>query len=117
MLLIQDGKLIENAKRNKNLFLIDLVMIGKIIQVKKIANITTTTGQERQTHLVSCSKKVRVWQRKFGDSSNAIITYASKLLIKMNDFNFNHNKEEIYSNFEISELEKFTINNANLSSK
>ena len=77
----------------------------------------STTGQGRLTHLVSHNKKVRVWHRRFGHASNARIICASKLLIEIGDFSANYDLAEIYSNFEASELEDLTINNANLPSK
>ena len=78
MLLIQDGILIAYAKRDQNFFVFDLATLGKIIQVNEIANATTTTGQERPTHLVNHSKKVRVWHGRLGYASNAKIICASK---------------------------------------
>ena len=58
MLLMQNGKPIADAKRNQNIFVLDLTMPGKIMQVNGITNATTTTSQEKPTYLVSHSKKV-----------------------------------------------------------
>ena len=114
---MQDGKPIAYARRDQNIFVLDLDMQGKIIQINGIANTTTTTGQKRSTHLVSRSKKVRVWHRRFGHASNARIIYALKLLTRMGDFSANYDPAEIYSNFEAFKSEDLTINNANLPSE
>ena len=117
MLLMQDGKPKAYTKRDQNFFVLDLVIPGKIMQVNGIANATRTTGWGKLTHLDSRSKKVQVWQTRFGHVSNTRIICASKLLTGMGDFNADYNKAEIYSNFEVSKSEDLTINNADLSFK
>ena len=114
---MQDGKPIVHAKRDQNLFVLDFAIPGKIMQVNGIANATTTTSQGRLTYLISYSKKVQVWHRRFGYASNARIICASKLLTRIEDFNTNYNSAEIYSNSKASESENLTIDNANLPSK
>ena len=117
MLLMQDGKPIAYVKRNRNLFVLDFAMPGQIMQVNGIANATTTTGQRRLTHLVSCSKKLRVWHGRFRHISNARIICASKLLTGMGDFSADYDPAEIYSNSEAFKSENLLIDNANLPSK
>ena len=114
---MQDGKPIAHARRDRNLFVLDLATPGKIMQVNGIANATTTTGRGRPTHLVSRSKKVRVWQRRFGHASNARIICASKLLTGIGDFSTNYDPAEICSNSEASESEDLISDNADLPSE
>ena len=56
-----------------------------------------TKGRGRPTHLVSRSKKVRIWHRKFRHSSNGGIIRASKLLAGIGEFSTTYNQAEIYS--------------------
>lgn len=92
-------------------------MLGKIIQVNKIANAIITTGQRRSTYLVSYSKKIRVWHKRFRYTGNARIICASNLLTRIRDFSANYNQAKIYSNFETSESENLIIDNFDLPSK
>ena len=64
-----------------------------------------TKGQGRPIHLVSQSKKVRIWHRKFGHASNARIISASKLLAGMGEFGTTYDQAEIYSDSEASKPE------------
>ena len=41
---MQNNKLIANVKKNQNLFVLDFVMPGKIMQVHGILNVLTTNG-------------------------------------------------------------------------
>ena len=93
MTLMQSGQPIAHARRDQNLFILDLAIPNKAMQV-------TECG--RPTHLVSKNKKVRVWHWRFGHASNARIIRASKLLIGMGDFNSAYNPTEVYSNSEQS---------------
>lgn len=72
MMLMQDGVPIAQARRDRNLFVLDLATPGKVMQ----ANVTTNnkhamviTGRGRPAHLVSRNKKVRIWHRRFGHAS------------------------------------------------
>ena len=87
------------------------------MQVNRIANTTITTGQKKSTYLISCSKKVQVWHRKFEYASNIRIICILKSLTRMGDFTANYNLAKIYNNFEASESKDLTIDNANLPSK
>lgn len=60
---------------------------------------------------------MRVLYKRFGYINNVKIIYASKFLTGIGDYNIFYNPVEIYSNFEIFELEDFTNNNADLPSK
>ena len=93
MTLMQSGQPIAHARRDRNLFILDLTTSNKAMQV---------TGRGRPTHLVSKNKKVRVWHRRFGHASNAKIIRASKLLTGMGDFNSAYNPTEVYSDSEQS---------------
>ncbi len=110
---MQDGVLIAQARRDWNLFVLDLVTSGKVMQINVaiVANVAInkhammTTGRGRPTHLVSRSKKVRIWHRRFGHTSNARIIRASKLLAGMGEFGTTYDQAEIYSGSKVSESE------------
>ncbi len=59
----------------------------------------------RPTHLVSRSKKIQIWYRRFGYASNAYIIQILKLLVGIGEFNIIYNLTKIYNNFEVFELE------------
>ena len=63
MLLMQNIKPIAYTKRKQILFVFDLAMFSKIMQVNGIVNVITTTNSERPTYLVNYSKKLRVWHK------------------------------------------------------
>lgn len=94
MTLMQAGVPIAHARRDRNLFILDLASPNKAMQV---------TGPGLPTHLVSKNKKVRVWHRSFGHASNARIIRASKLLTGMGSFDNAYDPTEIYSDTEQSE--------------
>lgn len=94
---MQDDKLIIYAKRDQNLFILDLITLGKIMQVNRIANITITTSQKKSTYLISYNKKMRVWYKRFKYISNTKIIATLKLLTRIGDFNTNYNQAKIYS--------------------
>lgn len=91
MTLVQFGRTIAQARRDRNLFILDLATPNKAMQV---------TGRGRPTHLVSKNKRVRVWHRRFVHASNARIIRAPKLLTGMGDFNKEYDPTEIYSDSE-----------------
>lgn len=62
------------------------------------------TRPSQATHLVSKSKKVRVWYCRFGHASNDKIIRPSKLLTDMKNFNNIYNSTKVYSNLEQSDL-------------
>ncbi len=104
MLLMQDGVPIAHAKRDRNLFILDLAAARKVMQVNTQAMITTRQG--RPMYLVSRVKKVCIWHRRFGHVSNTRVIWVSKLLTEMGDFSENYDPVEIYSDFKASELEE-----------
>ncbi len=113
MLLMQDGVPIAEARRDLNLFVLDFVTPGKVMQtnVAIVANVAInkhaimTIRQKRPKHLVSRSKKVRIWRIKFGHASNARIIRASKLLTGMGEFGTTYDQAKIYSDSKASEPE------------
>lgn len=104
MLLMQDGVPIAHARRDRNLFILDLATSGKVMQVNTQAIMTTRQG--RLTHLVSRIKKVCIWYRRFEHASNVKVIWVLKLLTEMGDFGENFDPTEIYSDSEASEPEK-----------
>lgn len=95
MTLVQSGRIIAQTRRDRNLFILDLLATpNQAMQV---------IGRGRPTHLISKNKKVRVWHCRFAHASNARIVRASKLLDGMGDFNNEYNPIEIYSDSELSD--------------
>lgn len=103
---------IAHAKRGRNLFILDLATPEKIMQtnVTPGEHAMMTTRRERPQHLVSHSKKVRIWYRRFGYASNAQIIRASKLLAGIGEFSTTYDPAKIYSNSEASEPEDVNVN-------
>lgn len=67
------------------------------------------TGKRRPTHLISRSKKVRVWHRRFGHASNARVIRASKLVTGMGELSTTYDPAKIYSDSEASEPEDIDL--------
>lgn len=99
MTLVQGGNPIAHARRDQNLFILDLVTPEKVMQATN-AKAMATVGRSCPTHLVSKNKQVRVWHRQLSHASNARIIRASKLLFGMGNFNAKYDPSEIYSNSE-----------------
>lgn len=103
-----------HARRDRNLFILDLATPAQVMQAIKLRQSTCpvtrqvnkqamqAVGPGRPTHLVSKHKKVRVWHRRFGHASNARIIRASKLLTDMGDFDNAYDPTEVYSDSEQS---------------
>lgn len=99
MTLVQSGPTVAQARRDWNLFILDLAMLNKAMQVRGAMQVT---GRGRPTHLVSKNKRIRIWHRRFAYASNARIIRASKLLTGMGNFNKEYNPTKIYSDSEQS---------------
>ena len=78
MTLMKSGSIIARAKRNHNLFTLDLAMPGQIMSA--ISRAMAITGRGRPTHLVSQNKRIRLWHRRLAHASNARVVRASKLV-------------------------------------
>lgn len=105
---MQDGILIAHARKDQNLFILELAAPGKVIQVNIQAIMTIEQGS--LMHLVSYIKKVHIWHRRFEYASNTKVIRASKLLTGIGDFSENYNPAKIYSDSKASKLEK-SLNN------
>ena len=79
MTLIKKGKIIAQAKRNQNLFTLNLALPGQAMSVKAKA-IMAVKRRGRPTHLVSQNKCVRIWHQRLAHISNAQIVRASMLV-------------------------------------
>lgn len=80
-MLMRRGGVVAHAKRNRSLFILDLVKLGRAMHV------TTSSpprimavGRGRPTHIVSKNKRIRIWHRRLGHGSNARVIRASKLV-------------------------------------
>lgn len=103
MTLMQEQQEIAQARRDRNLFVLDLSMPNKIMQTTLPPRVMTAQGRGRSTHIVSTNKRVRVWHRRMGHASNARIIQASKLLTEMGNFNAKYNPAKIYSDSKQSQ--------------
>lgn len=110
MTLMQGGQEIARARRDRNLFVLDLATPNRAMQTLSSGKAMTAQGRGRPTHLVSRNKRFRVWHRRMGHASNARIIRASKLLIGMGDFNAEYNPAEVYSDSEQSDSDNDTDN-------
>ena len=52
MMLMKDGRAVTYARREQNLFVLDLAALGKVMAL--------ITGQDRPTYLVSKNKSIRI---------------------------------------------------------
>lgn len=83
MTLMKDGKIVAHAKRERNLFTLDLATSGKamaIILVRPKAKAMAITGRGQPSHLVSQNERIRLWHRRLAHASNARVVRASKLV-------------------------------------
>ncbi len=76
-MLMRHGVVIAQAKRHRNLFILDRAIPETVMKVR---NLAMATGKGRPTHLVSKNKKVRIWHRRPGHASNARVIRVSKLV-------------------------------------
>lgn len=97
-MLMQKRRDIAQIRRDYNLFILDLAMPNKVMQATLPKQAMTAKSRGKPTHLVNRNKQVWVWHQKMVYANNAKIIRASKLLIKMGDFNAKYNSEEVYSN-------------------
>ena len=92
MTLMRNGKVIAEAKREQNLFTLNLADPGKAMAVISPSDnikhrAMAMTGRGHPTHLVSQSKRVQLWHRRLAHASNTRILRATKLVdgIKLDD--------------------------------
>lgn len=78
MTLMKGGKAISHAKRNHNLFTIELTMLGQPISA--ISKAMIIMGRGWPTHLVSRNKRIRLWYWELAQISKTQIVRASKLV-------------------------------------
>lgn len=68
MTLMREGQIIAQARKEQNLFTLDLALPGQIMLVR--TRVMTITGQGRLTHLVNQYKQIRIWHRRLAHISN-----------------------------------------------
>ena len=93
MTLIRHGVVIAQAKRYRNLFILDRAIPETVIKVR---NLAMATGRDRPTHLVSKNKKVQIWHRRLGHASNARVIRASKLVDGINIKDNEYDPTEVF---------------------
>ena len=91
MLLKQGGKTIKLAIKKKNLFILNIQILGKTMLVKE---------RRKPTKFFSKNPQIKFWHRRLGHISNAKIVGASKLTDSINISEEDHIEEEFSSNFE-----------------
>lgn len=94
------GKAIANAKRERNLFVLELAAAGAAMAARSLKprRAMAIAGCGRPTHLDSQNKRIRVWHRRLAHASNAQIVRASKLTdgIDLNTSNSKYDPAEIF---------------------
>lgn len=84
MTLMRNGKIIAQARRNRNLFTLELAQPGRAMATIKTVSILPKAmaihGRGRPTHLVSQNKRIHLWHRRLAHISNVRVVRASKLL-------------------------------------
>lgn len=83
MTLMRSREIIALARRERNLFILDLARPGRAmatISQKAMA----ITGRGRPTNLLSQNKRIRLWHRRLAQVSNARVVRAAKLVDGIN---------------------------------
>lgn len=68
------------------------------MQISQSSKLIITQGRERPTYFISKNKKVQIWYRKFGHTSNVRIIKNSQLLNEIGNFNVKYDSTKVYSN-------------------
>lgn len=103
--LVQESHTIAHVRKNQNLFIFDLVILNKVMQVIQLSKVIMTQGQRLLIYLISKNEKVQIRHERFNYASNTRIVRASWLLDEMGNFNPKYNPIKVYSNSEGSGLE------------
>lgn len=84
MTVMRNGKIIAHAKRDRNLFTLELAQPRRAMATIKTVSILPKAmaihGRGRPTHLVSQNKRIRLWHRRLAHISNARFVRAPKLI-------------------------------------
>ena len=114
MTLMKDGKVIAHARRNRNLFTLELAQPGRAMATIKTVSIQpramAITGQGRLTHFVSQNKRIRLWHRQLAHISNARVVRASKLVdgIDLDNNNKEYNPAEVLIDSDDSDMSELS---------
>lgn len=97
MILMRNGKVIARAKRDQNLFTLNLAQPGKAMTViNKKSKAMAITRWRQPTHLVSQNKCIRLWHYQLAHVSNARVVKASRLVDGINfDIGKEYNPTEV----------------------
>lgn len=101
---MKDALLIVHTRRDCNLFILDLAMPKKVIQLNTNTQTMMTTRHGKPTHLINCIKKVYIRYQRFEHANNTRIIYISELLDIIGDFSRKYNPSKIYSNSKTSNI-------------
>lgn len=114
MTLMKDGKVIAHARKNRNLFTLELAQPGRAMATIKTVSIQlrtmAITGGGRPTHLVSQNKRIHLWHRRLAHISNAYVVRASKLVdgINLDNNNKEYNPAEVLIDSDDSDMSKLS---------
>lgn len=78
MTLMRKSRIIAQAKKNQNLFTLDLALPGQVMSVRMRA--MAITGWGYPTCLVSQNKWICIWHHRLAHITNAQVVKASKLV-------------------------------------
>ena len=102
MTLMRNGKIIAQAKRDRNLFTLELAQPGRAMATIKAVSILPKAmaiqGRGRPTHLVSQNKRIRLWHRRLAHISNGRVVRASKLV---DGIQLGHDDDKEYNPAEV----------------
>lgn len=103
---MREGNIIAHAKRDFDLFLLDLAVSGAAMSVRNLKpKAMAISGRGRPTHLVSTNKRIRVWYGRLAYTSNARVVRTSKLTdgIELNTSNNEYNPIKVRIDFDDSD--------------
>lgn len=111
---MKDKKIIVQAKRSHNFFVLDLAILKKTIRVNYIINMYSASKsliyqlmavrkQGQSTHLVSENKKIRIWYQLLRYANNSRVIRALALVDNINLQQTNYNQFKIF--IDLEELE------------
>lgn len=107
MTLMKDGSAIAHAKRERNLFILDLAIPGVAMSIRCLKpKAMAITGRGRPTHLVSRNKRIRVWHRRLAHASNARVVRAAKLT---DGINLSNTSNDEYGTHRLRRLRRFEL--------
>lgn len=107
---MQNGRVIAHAKRERNLFTLDLAAPSQVMSARAMA----IRGRGRPSHFESQKKRIRLWHRRLAHANNTRVVRVSKLINGV-DLNLANGKEYDPSEIFIDSYDSETSANENKS--